>query len=278
MRWADLGFFPVRTLPFEGRRVRMVRETTFLTWALKPENWIYFNLGKVNDAHLRRLLALKARRWGDEWLTPGQVARLHGIDHRAVNKALHDGRLQGVKWNNWRILRSQATAPGLRFFRGKGSATGDWPERADAFIVLATAVGLAPDAVAALMGGKRSRLAWTGKRVAYRLAVLKRQGRIPHLISEHDLTVAYARGRLFADWKDYRKRFPALAQAMKHLKAGQALDGAELSAVRRVLAVWATWHRQAALTRSLVMPNFRQVGEALADLRTRGIDPFTRRN
>jgi len=52
-----------------------MRHVTFLRWALNPMNWIYFRLHHIRDKHLRRLLALKQKRWNDKWLTPGQVAR-----------------------------------------------------------------------------------------------------------------------------------------------------------------------------------------------------------
>ena len=94
-----------------------------------------------------------------------------------------------------------------------------WSERADAFLVLTIALGYSPRVVARMMGGGRSRLAWTGKRVAYRLSVLKRTGRVHRLIRKFNLRVQYRRGRLSAQWKDYRRRFKPGTRRSAHGKA-----------------------------------------------------------
>jgi hypothetical protein len=39
-----------------------------------------------------------------------------------INRYLHAGKLNGVKWGNWWYLRSAATRPGLVFYKGKGAA------------------------------------------------------------------------------------------------------------------------------------------------------------
>ena len=209
MRWVDMGLLPGRRLPL-GRAVRSVSIQAFEQWVLNPLNWIYFQPERVTDPHLRRMLDLKAARWDDAWLTPGQVARLHGVTHAAVNNAIHAGRLRGVKWGNWRILRSEATRPDLHFFAGKGGrhgSKGNWSEAADAFIVVATALGFPAADIARMMGGKTSRLHWTPQRVAYRLTRLKEGRQIQRLIRRHRLKVHYRRGQLTAEWRHYRRRF-----------------------------------------------------------------------
>lgn len=239
MRWVDIGLLAGRRLPFNGRVVRSVRRVTFLRWALDPMHWVYFRPQRVLDKHLRRLLRLKQKRWSDEWLTPGQVARLHGVTHAAVNSKIHSGEIRGLKWGNWRILRSEATRPGLRFFTGKGSAGLDWSEAADAFLILARAVGFSTNAIGRMMGG------WPTGRVSYRLRELHRKGMIPRLIRKHGLKVWYQpnTGALLADWKDYRRRFKRLAQAMDRFLAGAPLHGPQDSCyVRGVLHAWASWH------------------------------------
>ena len=276
MRWVDEGRLRGRRLPLR-RTTRSVRYVDLKAWALRPANWIYFRPERVTQPHLRRLLVLKASRWGDEWLTPGGAARLRGVDVRVINNALHAGKLEGVKHGNWHLLRSEVLKLGLHFFAGKGGRgvpKVQWSETADAFIVLATAVGCAPDDIAALMGGQRSRLRWTATRVAYRLATLKKSGRIPSLIRKHHLKVKVRRGQLFADWKSYQRHFPRLARAMASLKNGRALCPDDQLAVRRVLRLWAFRHRQTALVRTLSSSHFRRLGDALKRLRARGADPF----
>ncbi len=248
MRWVDMGLLPGRRLPFAGRVVRSVQRTAFLSWALNPMNWIYFCPERVRDKHLRRLLALKQKRWGDKWLTPGQVAKLHNVTHGAVNSKIQAGEIRGVKWGNWRILRSEATKPSLRFFIGKGSAELEWSESADAFLILAYAVGFSTNAIGRMMGG------WASSRVSYRLRELHRRGMIPRLIRKFKLKVLYrpGTGALLADWKDYRQRFKALAQAMDRFLAGEHTRNSQDGYyVRGVLHAWAAWHARTSEQREL---------------------------
>jgi hypothetical protein len=174
------------------------------------------------------------------------VARLHHTTHAVVNNKLHRGELNGVMWGNWRILRSEATKPGLRFRRGlsasgKGRAGKDWSEAGDAFIILARAVGFSTNAIGQMMGG------WRSGRVSYRLSELRRRGMIPRLIRKHGLKVLYrpGTGALLADWKDYRQRFKRLARVMERFAKGEALrDAQDVGYVRGVLHAWAEWHAQ----------------------------------
>jgi hypothetical protein len=112
-RWVDQGLLPGRRLPTK-RVIRSVQRAAFQAWAANPMNWIYFRPERVCDPNLKRLLNLKARQWGDAWLTVGQAAQLRGVDIRIVNKAIHEGRLHGHKWGNWHLLRSEIAKSGLR--------------------------------------------------------------------------------------------------------------------------------------------------------------------
>lgn len=279
MRWVDSGLLPGRRLPFNGRVVRSVSRVTFLRWALNPMNWIYFRPERVRDKHLRRLLRQRKKRWGDEWLTPGQVAALHGVTHTAVNSKIHAGELQAVKWGNWRILRSEATKSGLRFIIGKGATQLDWSEAADAFLILARAVGLSTNAIATLVGG------WQSGRVAYRLRELHRRRLIPRLIQQHQLKVLYQprSGLLLADWKHYRNRFPRLARAMEHFSKGESLNKTDAIWVRGVLHAWAAWHAGTAsqhdLARRLTTASHSATStlrDVLAQMQAWRADPFKR--
>ena len=275
-RWVDTGLLRGRRLPLK-RVTRSVQYVDLVAWALRPANWIYFRPERVNDPHLRRLLALKARRWDDCWLTAGEAARMRGVSVGAINKAIHAGKLAAVKHGNWRVRRSEVMRPELHFFAGKGDPDASAVHRsepADAFIVLATAVGFGPTDIAQLMGGKRSRLAWTPNRVACRRVTLKKSGSIQALIRKYRLKVEIQRGRLFADWKRHRPRFPKLARAMLRLRSHQPLSARDMRLARRVLHTWAAWHGQADIARSLAAPTFTRVGEAWKTLRSVGVDPF----
>jgi hypothetical protein len=140
----DTGRLPSRVLP-GGRRIRMIRYVTLLRWAVNPENWLYFfnsmrDTARILDPHLRRLIERQKARWGDEWWTIGEVAAYHGVEHFDVNRAIRRGEIKAVKWSNWKILRSEATRPEVRFLKGKGAARSvlfdeRWSKEADAFLL-----------------------------------------------------------------------------------------------------------------------------------------------
>src|SRR4030067_737052 len=51
----------------------------------------------------------------------------------------------------------------------------------------------------------------------YRLRILRREGLIPGIIEKYGLEVEYdsERGVMWADWREHRERFPAVALAME---------------------------------------------------------------
>jgi len=236
-RWIERGWLPARLLPFRNRRVWRIREEDLKRFIIKPEHWILFRPERVRDPALARLVALAVERWGDEWLTPGQVAEMHGVDRRDVNRFIHAGKLPGVKWGNWWVRRSDAEQ--VYFPRGRGSGHElDWSEEGDVFLVLARAVALSLSAISYLMD-------WPHHRVGARLTALHRAGQISLIIGPYRLGgVQYRRedGRLLPDWSLYRGRFPTLARAMDRFAAGERLSSVQAECVRGVLWAWAVFH------------------------------------
>ena len=125
--WVDVGLIPGRLMPGK-RKIRLIERVTFMRWACAPVNWVYFDIKKVHDPHLKRLLNLEARRWNDEWWTTREVAKYHHVDPRMVMLSVTLGRLQAFRppvslggrnyGNTWRfsfILKSEATRPGFHF-------------------------------------------------------------------------------------------------------------------------------------------------------------------
>lgn len=125
--WVDMGLIPGRNMPGE-RVMRLIEEQALIRWAVNPKNWVYFDIQQVRDAHLKRLLELRAERWGDKWWTTAQVAEYHGADVHDVMRAIRLGRLRATqpqvclsgrhkkrKWGYWYVLRSEATKEGLYF-------------------------------------------------------------------------------------------------------------------------------------------------------------------
>jgi hypothetical protein len=248
-------------------------------------------------------VTLAIERWDDKWLTPGQVAHMHGVDHRDVNRYIRAAKLPSVKWGNWWIRRSDAGRVCFRKGQGIGHEL-DWPEEGDAFLVLARAVGRSLAAIGRLMD-------WPLQRVRPRLVALHRTGQIPFLIRKYGLEgVQYrpeARG-LLVDWRLHRRRFPTLAWAMDCFASSEALrpfDGVysersrtaqvtraqgnppspvEAECVRGLLWAWAVFHldREHPLVRRLQVPAGRvrrrfpaRLQTLYRELRAMGIDPLS---
>ncbi|CAG0991952.1 hypothetical protein ANRL3_02835 [Anaerolineae bacterium] len=187
----ERGVLPGRKLPFDNRVMRVIERAALLRFIVNPLNWVYFNPVKVGrpPARLRRtkkydaafwkyvgrLVALKRARWNDEWWSIGRVARYHGVDTRVINRAIHLKYLPAVDYGNWWILKSHATDPRVRFYKGKGKpgcVKSDWTPRADAFLLRARADGLTVRVIARMM--KKSH-----NQVTFRLTILKKE-RIVH--------------------------------------------------------------------------------------------------
>lgn len=194
-----------------------------------------------------------------------------------VNNAVHDGRLpEAVRWQNWRILKSVAVNA-THLHTGKGSnAYLDWSASLDELLVLGSAVGLSVNALAAYSGLR------TGT-ICYRRDELQRKQLIAKSIETRGLAVDYTAntGVLFADWKQHRTRFKALAAAMDKFEHSDDLDIRELTYVRGVLYIWAArfYHRRnrADLLRSLMTigrKTARHFRKNLAQLQRAGIDPY----
>jgi hypothetical protein len=279
--WIDSGLLPGRRLP-NNRVMRVVRRADLRRWLVQPEHWLYFDPERIDRGphrragdfydedfwrSARRLAGLAHAHWGDEWWRARQVADHHGVTASDVQRFIRSGRIAAVQvrnlsgrhadphWAPWFVRRSEATRADLVFTRGKGSGHEKPQSRAaDAFLVLARAVGLSVNAIAAMgyPGGV--------KNLFYRWAQLERKRLIPGLVREFGLKVVYRprAGALFADWRDYRDRFPRLARALQRFQAGDELGVRDLCYVRGVLQKWAAWHArtpaQRKFARSLITP------------------------
>jgi hypothetical protein len=306
--WVDGGLLRGRRLP--GRDItRVVLRVTLLRWLVNPEHWMLFraeavgvgckfkrgasNYDQAFWAHARRLLDRARERWDDEWWTSRQVADYRGVDPRDVARRIALGQFPAVQvrnyggrhpnpyWAYWFVRRSVATDPALVWLKGKGAGhDAYWSPAESAFVLLAAAVGFSYSAIARLTGDHRPS-------EAFRIHItrLHRVGAIPGLIRQYKLKIRYRRKRgngaplLFADWKDYRQRFPSLARAMTRLRRNEALTKIERCDVRSVLCVWATWGGARATAHSLIGSGQRRTKHFRAivqSLRTRGIDPYRR--
>ncbi len=227
----------------------VVNRIALLRFIVNPMNWIYFKperigtrptgrRGKVFDvafwAYAKRLALKRKALWEDEWWRIGKVARYHRISCNAVNKAVRVGRLKATDWGNWWVLKSQAKDPSLQLQTwtgkgGKGQPRLQVSLRAEAFMVLAEAVGLMHSEIAVLMK-------WKEKRVCYFLHLMRKRGRIKQIIKENNLKVFYDRktGKTFASWKMHRDRFPHLAKLMESIDCSLPMTRSERKYINRV--------------------------------------------
>ena len=292
----DRGLLPGEYLPVRGRTMRRIKRITFERWVINPQNWVYFDPAKITDPRLRRLCELRAARWGDAWLTPNEVADLRAVSAASVKAAIYRGVLpfrrvvglsgrpprrpntshpdrdmgEGFGWGNLYILRSAALA--ARFYPGAGPGSGatvnylKWDSEADAFMILAAAVGNPITKIDRMLG-----LTLPNKRTEARLAFLHKTGKLAGLIAEHQIPVQYdpETGALWADWHLHTARFPALARSMRRYEVG-GLRYVDLLNVRAVLSRWAAWHlpqSQATYRRLRTVGGYKQLVTKLAHAR-----------
>lgn len=120
--WVKRGFVKGHILG-GPRKICMVHEISLRRFGLMPKNWPWFDLSRVRDPELRRLLDRQAQRWGDEWITPKQAGEILGMDMRGVRQyttlgrltALHTDNLDGrhneqPRWAHYWLLRSEVEA------------------------------------------------------------------------------------------------------------------------------------------------------------------------
>lgn len=269
-RWIKKGILPGRMAPM-GRDIYLVSVDALTRFAVNPENWIYFRTHRVQDAKLRRLIALRQKRWEDEWWTPGQVAAYHGVTGSAVNARIAKGQLPAKRWGNWWIKRSDATT--VRFVMGQGYNTlVEWTDASDCFLLVARASGCSYADIEALSK-------WPERRAVYRHQALQRDGVIPCLIRRYNLPVQYDEGdgRLFCDW---RLRFPQWAQAIQRFTAGHCTM-VDRQRVAKILATWGEWYAptqeeraEAALWRHWSMTTPATIGQVYEKVKGWGVEPL----
>lgn len=242
--WIERGVLAAELSPLSDRKIWRVGRPAFYAWALRPDNWIYFyrsvrDTTRIRDTRLRRMIVLRAERWGDEWWTTGEVAEYHGVDSNDVVRHIKSGRLPAARWSNWMVLRSEATRPGLRFYKGIGDAVFDrkGTPAGDAFIVLAAAVGIPWAHIGRMMKKQASG-------IQPRLNSITRRGLAPWLIRAFELPVELRDdGSAWCDWRRVAPRFPLLDRSWEKLGRGERLANHERILVTSVLRKFVMVHR-----------------------------------
>jgi hypothetical protein len=149
--WVDAGLIPGRVMA-GGRYIRLIQRRVFYRWACAPNNWVYFNPSKVIEPHLKRLIELEQKRWGDEWWSTRQVADFHGADTGDVKRYIQLGRIRSFrlpvslggrdhnrKWSNHFVLKSEAVQ--VKFLR-RGDDMSTLTPRGKAWLKKAIGMGM----------------------------------------------------------------------------------------------------------------------------------------
>ena len=125
--WVDRGILPGEYIPRSGNGLwRRVRLDILISWITDPMNWIWFNVNKVKDPDLKKLIKQVQKEWGDEWWSTNQVAAYHEVNNKDVLRYIISGRIKAIQahnrsgrnkdtWANWFVLRSEATRSDLIF-------------------------------------------------------------------------------------------------------------------------------------------------------------------
>lgn len=275
VRLISAGILPGRLAP-AARDIYLVNRQTLNRWAVNPDNWIYFKPHRVTDPKLKRMITWQKARWNDEWWTPGQAAAYHGVKINNIGLHIYAGKIQAVKWGNHWIKRSEATKPGLKFFIGKGSYEPiDWSPKADAFLLLARAIGLSYSVIGKLM-------VWPHQRIAFRLSTLRRDNKISSTIKVSGLNIIQLKnGSLFADWREYGQRFPSVERAVRRFVANELCTADELRLVLMLIRSCGEWAARTEAQRTQAShwtyyskATVHSVMAAYAALRAWGVDPL----
>lgn len=268
--WADRGLIPHRNIA-GLTNTRTVKADTLRRWAVNPMHWIYFKPERIREPRLRALVLRQVERWQDEWWTPGQVAAYHHVDHSAVNQQIRQGKIPAVRWNNWRILKSDALA--AHFLIGRGAGKQVVSVGAERFFVLALAVGIPSSHVEQIT--KRH-----PRSMVHHQNYLHRSGRMAEFLTDG---VHYdpLTGRLWADWRQFAPRFPGLVKAVEKFKNGRSLSLTDHSILRRMMRNWVAWYstspQMERLAESMTRggkPSVESLNQAYEQLIAWGIEVF----
>ncbi len=202
--------------PKRPRYVRLMTRVTLLRWMLRPEAWVYFDPRRVNRppaymarrtktkydaafwAKARAMVLRRYEAWGDRWITTAEFATMAGLaNSNCANQVIKRGQIAGIKWNNWRVLESEARA----YIAAHGASK--FTAGYDRFLVVARSVGHSWDMIARLMKV-------TPKQAMYRhRCLLRDRRRLTEILRDEPRLFAVS-GDIVADLSPFRWRFPRL--------------------------------------------------------------------
>jgi len=118
--WVRLGIMEGKPAVTERRDITLINLEYLKYWVTRPEHWPYFKVEKMKPGYLRRLVEKAQARWGDQWLSSAEVARLKGLKNaRTVMADVYKKRLPAIQcphiggrnnanWAYWFVRLSDA--------------------------------------------------------------------------------------------------------------------------------------------------------------------------
>lgn len=229
-RLIDDGILRASTLPLEAK-MYAIQRYDLVRFALNPLNWIYFKPERVADPTLRRQIAIRRKRWNDDWWSVGQTAAYHGCNITTINHYIRKGQIPAKRWGNHWILRSDAIRAVIRV--GRSNWHTRWTPRADAFILYGRAVGLSYGDLERLTGIENA---------AEHIAHLWRKGLVTDRIAQLPIMVDRERKRLYLPYRAARGRLAFVDRAVTRFLAGQKLTDSQARIILGAMSAWANWY------------------------------------
>ena len=164
VHWCRVGLIKYRLMA-GLRGMLLIKRSDLTAWVVNPDNWVYIDWERITDPHLRRLCELRQARWGDEWLTTVEAAKLRCVEATVFARLCKQGKINGIQIPSrsgrnfsgsstlWYLRRSEAMT--VVIIRGKGTHRSIFTPRAVDWMMRATLAGLGPTAVWRTMGGQR---------------------------------------------------------------------------------------------------------------------------
>ncbi len=284
VKWVERGYLRGRVLLIGGGRyVWRIWRYDVKRFIVSPRNFAYFDPERIADREIRRLALLARERHGNpEYLTTGQVAKIHRVTDQRIANLIRRGRLPAVRWGNWLVQREDAEALELDVGRGKGYYQANWRFShtlgALRFMVMARGMGLPYTVIAEMMGHTRSQ----DSAVQYRLGIMHQSGELAAIVGELPGVHMSPGEAILGDWLALERRFPTVARAIWHFLDGERLGGRGKGIVRRYLGavidyrlVGPEWERTA---RGLRFCNrtckVEKLWKVYGDMRRRGVDLY----
>jgi hypothetical protein len=256
----------------QGLKTYVVREIDLKRWVIDPISWAYFDASKIKDPAIGRLVNLAMNQWNDEWLTTRQIADQAGTNTEIVVQAIKRNQLPAIHlmrkggragepaWAFWAIRASDAK----RWIASRRAI--DVYDQAHAFMFLASAIGLSHGRIAALMK-------WNRGTIANHLKLVRKPPVARAIVEKYDFQNVAIEGKtIYADWRDYRDKFPRIQRAFERYLNGTPTTD-ELGLVLGMLKYQASVKGMKCNPNAIGRVSLQSVSHFAEKMSCRGISP-----